>query len=315
MSFIVDTELAPVTTNGTDLYLYYQDSSRHIVETYSSDGENWQQSSQPVAINARADTASPIAAYYVEQDANFSGKSTIHVFYLDVDQKLAEKVKDLGDLSWQDGNVPSYIATLPVKTTHLAAGALNKASGLGPNGSQFGYFHQPYPNTLQITEVRRTPGDPLYVDGVLPEASGEPLPESALVAMVFESGIDLFVQDTSQNIVLYANRLNTWNDRVVVIPGENVRDKTPMAGVRDEKEHLLIVDKSNQIQHYADEKFVDTVEGYLSTTRLGAVLQGNNIVLFYVTRKLGGSIRTKIYQDGAWKDGVQVVSKSRSKAM
>lgn len=73
---IVDTDLAPVTTNGTNLYLYYQDAQGQIVETYSSDGKSWQKSSDPVATNARFSPASPITAYYVEKDANFSNKST-----------------------------------------------------------------------------------------------------------------------------------------------------------------------------------------------------------------------------------------------
>lgn len=74
---IVDTDLAPVTTNGTNLYLYYQDAQGQIVETYSSDGKSWQKSSDPVATNARSSPASPITAYYVERDANFDGKSTV----------------------------------------------------------------------------------------------------------------------------------------------------------------------------------------------------------------------------------------------
>ena len=48
-------------------------------------------------------------------------------------------------------------------------------------------------------------------------------------------------------------------------------------------QRLLLVDQGSprQIQHYADEKLVGAVEQYYPGTRLGAVLLGSKVVLFY----------------------------------
>ncbi|KAF9638010.1 hypothetical protein BFW01_g8907 [Lasiodiplodia theobromae] len=313
---IVDTDLAPVTTDGTNLYLYYQDAQGQIVETYSSDGKSWQKSSDPVATNARSSPASPITAYYVEHDANFSNKSTIHVFYFDTAKKLNDRVKDVSSSTWSDGKVPDDVATTPMEASRLTSGSFNSTEGWNPDGSQWVYFHQFTGKFEQLTEIRRTPKDPVHTEAILPEKPSDSLSDSTLAVSHYEGGINLFFQDHDRNVAYYANRNNKWQDSKIVIPAKDVEIETPMAAVRSPgssgTQRLLLVDQGSprQIQHYADEKLVGAVEQYYPGTRLGAVLLGSKVVLFYKPVNPAGSIRTKVYDGGDWKDGGEVVHAS-----
>ena len=64
------------TSDGTKIYLYYQNDSNQIREVTSSDGSKWSESNAVVAENLNGG-GSPITAYYVAYDGTANKKSTV----------------------------------------------------------------------------------------------------------------------------------------------------------------------------------------------------------------------------------------------
>lgn len=65
-----------VTSDGTKIYLYYQNDTNEIREVTSSDGSGWTESNVIVAKDLQAG-GSPITAYYVAYDSTTDNKSTV----------------------------------------------------------------------------------------------------------------------------------------------------------------------------------------------------------------------------------------------
>lgn len=63
----------------------------------------------------------------------------------------------------------------------------------------------------QLTEIRRTPNDPVYAEAILPEKPGESLADSTLAVSTSRGEINLFFQDHERNVASYENRDSKWN--------------------------------------------------------------------------------------------------------
>jgi hypothetical protein len=75
MSSLDSTDLAGLTTNEKNLYLFYQKSG-NIVEAFSENGDSPTTQSAQVASDAQ-DGGSPLTAYYVKEDMNYDKQPTV----------------------------------------------------------------------------------------------------------------------------------------------------------------------------------------------------------------------------------------------
>lgn len=75
MSSLGSTDLAGLTTDDKNLYLFYQRSG-YIVEAFSEEGGPPTQTSVQVAADAQSG-GSPLTAYFVKEDMNYDKHSTV----------------------------------------------------------------------------------------------------------------------------------------------------------------------------------------------------------------------------------------------
>ncbi|KAF7596818.1 protein kinase ssp1 [Aspergillus hancockii] len=304
MSSLVNTALAAVTTDGKDSFLYYQ-SGQEIREAHSASGTSWTAVASTVATNASFG-GSALTAYYVKQDGDFGGKSTIHVVYLDPSARVAEKVKVISEGTWKDGQ-STGITKNPVSTSRITGGSFNGNTGWNPNGSQWVYFNTPDGDQLQVTEIRRIPKSPWYTETVLPENT-QALPGTDLASSIVSGTIDLYYQDHGGNINHWVSQDSKWIDKKVLVPSSEVQISTPLATVNADKKHLIYVDKSSpaKIKDYVEGKSVD-VANFYPGTRLAALSVNGKLTVFYKILNPAGAIATKVYDGSSWKDGTTVV--------
>ncbi|PIG84419.1 hypothetical protein AARAC_002331 [Aspergillus arachidicola] len=303
MSSLLNTALAAVTTNGKDSFLYYQ-NGQDILEAHSESGSSWTAKASTVTSNA-ASGGSPLTAYYVEHDADFQNKSTIHVVYLDGSAKVADRVKVLSQGSWEDGKVDG-ISTNPASVSRIGGGAFN-GSGWNPDGSQWVYFNTPSGNQLQITEIRRTPKSPWKTETVLPEKTLA-LPGTDLASSIVKGTIDLYYQDHQENVNHWVSQDSQWHDEKVLIPASEVENSSPLATVNNGKKHVFYASRSSprKIKDNIDGNSVEVAPFYPGTY-LTAVSVNGKVTLFYKSLNPVGAIAAKVYDGSSWKDGGIVV--------
>ncbi|KAE8139373.1 hypothetical protein BDV38DRAFT_291441 [Aspergillus pseudotamarii] len=320
MSSLVNTALAAVTTNGKDGFLYYQ-NGQDILEAHSESGASWTAKASTVTSNA-ASGGSALTAYYVEHDADFQNKSTIHVVYLDRSAKVADTVKVLSEGTWKDGKVDG-ISTNPASVSRITGGAFS-GSGWNPDGSQWVYFNtsdlpfttlfgmlltskRPSGNQFQITEIRRTPKSPWNTETVLPENTLA-LPGTDLASSIVKGTIDLYYQDHKENVNHWVSQDSQWHDEKVLIPASEVGNSTPLAALNNGKKHVFYADRSSppKIKDRIDGNTVDVAPFYPGT-HLTAVSVNGKVTLFYKSLNPVGAIAAKIYDGSSWKDGGIVV--------
>ncbi|KAE8154064.1 hypothetical protein BDV25DRAFT_167773 [Aspergillus avenaceus] len=304
MSSIVNTALAAVQTNGQDSYLYYQ-SGQEIREAHSASGTSWTANASTVASNA-ASTGSAMTAYYVDRDADFGNRSTIHVVYLDTNAKVVDRVKILANNTWEDGQTTG-ISKDPVATSMITGGAFNGTTGWAPNGSQWNYYNTPSGNELQITEIRRTPRSPWNIETVLPENT-QALPGTDLACSIVSGTIDLYYQDHAGNVNHWESRNSQWIDDKVLIPTSDVQISTPLATVNAGKKHVFYVDRSSppMIKDLMDGDTMD-VASFYPGTRLSALSSNGQVTLFYKLLNPVGAIASRVFDGSTWRDGPIVV--------
>ncbi|KAE8315972.1 hypothetical protein BDV41DRAFT_574352 [Aspergillus transmontanensis] len=303
MSSLLNTALAAVTTNGKGSFLYYQ-NGQDILEAHSESGSSWTAKASTVTSNA-ASGGSPLTAYYVEHDADFQNKSTIHVVYLNGSAKVADRVKVLSEGSWEDGKVDG-ISTSPASVSRITGGAFN-GSGWNPDGSQWVYFNTPSGNQLQITEIRRTPKSPWKTETVLPEKTLA-LPGTDLASSIVKGTIDLYYQDHQENVNHWVSQDSQWHDEKVLIPASEVENSSPLATVNNGKKHVFYASRSSphKIKDNIDGNSVEVAPFYPGTY-LTAVSVNGKVTLFYKSLNPVGAIAAKIYDGSSWKDGGIVV--------
>ncbi|KAJ1711539.1 hypothetical protein AFGD_008259 [Aspergillus flavus] len=303
MSSLLNTALAAVTTDGKDSFLYYQ-NGQDILEAHSASGSSWTAKASTVTSNA-ASGGSALTAYYVEHDADFQNKSTIHVVYLDRSAKVADRVKILSEGTWKDGKVDG-ISTNPASISRITGGAFN-GSGWNPDGSQWVYYNTPKDNQLQITEIRRTPKSPWNTETVLPENTLA-LPGTDLASSIVKGTIDLYYQDHQENINHWISQDSKWHDEKVLVPASEVENSTPLATVNNGKKHVFYADRSSppNIKDYLDGKSVQVAPFYPGTY-FTAVSVNGKVTLFYKKLNPAGAIAATIYDGSSWKDGGIVV--------
>lgn len=94
------------------------------------------------------------------------------------------------------------------------------------------------------------------------------------------------------------------------IKAEDVQASTPIAAASNPsgngKQHVIIADKAKKIQDYVDGKKVE-VAPYYPGTGLGAVPQGDKVILFYKSLNPVGAIVSAHYDGSSWKTGHTVV--------
>ncbi|KAE8386961.1 protein kinase ssp1 [Aspergillus alliaceus] len=302
MSSLESTDLAGLTTNDKDLYLFYQRSG-YIVEAFSEEGDPPSQQSVQVASDAQSG-GSPLTAYFVKEDMNFDKRSTIHMVYINKDGTLVEKVRRVSSEKWEDAPKPPGHAA---EQSRIVSGV--SQSGIGPenqSGTQLVFFVSSQEgNKSPITELRRDNKGNFRLEHVL---SDEPLslPGTHLACIVTRDAVDLYHQDHDKNIKRWrydARERRRWENKGIVLEGKGVMVRTPLAAVNyDGKNHILYADDQMRLRDFVDGNTIDVARRVYGDAGINAMVYRNQIILFYKLVEPEGAIGKATFTEGKWKE-------------
>ncbi|KAE8148087.1 hypothetical protein BDV25DRAFT_131539 [Aspergillus avenaceus] len=301
MSSLDSTDLAGISTNDQDIYLFYQRSG-NIVEAFTE-----QESSPPTeSVNVASDAqnnGSPLTAYYVKEDQDHDKKSTIHLIYINKDRTLVEKVRVLPGEDWQDAPKPPGEA---VDQSRICSDVSQIDRGPdSPPGSQWVYFTSQEGNKLPLTELRRNNKGNFHIERVLPEKSLS-LPGTHLACVVTRERVDVYHQDHDKNIKLWRHetqKSSSWEDMGTVVEGRKVMVNTPLAAVnKDGMNHLIYADNQMKIMDMVEGKTIQVASRIYGNAGINAIPYKDRVVLFYKLIDPVGAIGTASYRDGKWKE-------------
>jgi len=313
---ILTSDLACCASSDKVLHLFFQEG-QNIREARSPDGgAAWTTQEIVIAKDGEAN-GSAMTCYYVDKDANFDNKPSIHLLYLNKDKELMEKVKRMEGENpiWQDVKIPEELKKRPEQYSKLTGEAFNENTGWNPNGSQWAYFSAVEDNKFGIIEIRRTPKHPWHTETVLPEKFGDQLPGASLACTIKSGNIKIFFQHHDYSIRLYESQDNKWYDRGVYVEKDKVQPTTPLActTTKDGSVHLFFAGREkNMIIHCKDGKQHEELVAFFPGSRLGATSVGNKLTLFYRNLDPVGEVSTLENDSGSWKHGSPVIQPPRS---
>ncbi|KAF7594367.1 protein kinase ssp1 [Aspergillus hancockii] len=301
MSSLDSTDLAGLTTDDKNLYLFYQKSG-NIVEAFSENGGSPSTQSVQVASDAQ-DGGSPLTAYFVKEDMNYDKQPTIHMIYINKDGSLVETVRRLSQDKWEEAPKPPGKA---VQQSRIVSGVSQMDRGPdSPPGSQWVYFTSQDGNKLPITELRRNNKGNFHLERVLPEESLS-LPGTHLACVITQDAIDLYHQDHEKNIKRWRHdtqKGGPWENKGTVIDGKRVMVRSPLASVNfDGKNHLLYADDQLRLRDLCEGKNLDVAPRVYAGAGINALVYKREIILFYKLIHPEGAIGTAKFTEGKWKE-------------
>ncbi|KAE8155335.1 hypothetical protein BDV25DRAFT_135084 [Aspergillus avenaceus] len=310
------TALAPVNT-GSGLLLYFQSRDNKIFEVASQDGSSWNLRQEPIVEDCRS-WGSPITAYYNRQDADYDDQETVHLLYVNSDNKLIELYRLVNpeqqvkkEEEWTP--IPSEVINThePTETSHLCSGSVLGSPVIHRVKDQFVYYESQSGSNLNFTELWRNPKSPWYIQTVLPGQEDQE-PGTDLTCIIKSAHLRLFVQDHAKNIRMWEN-IRGWEDKGVQVDQKEVSAQACFAAASvgpsgSDDEHLVFSSSGTpaQIKHFFDDQVSETGVEFWEGTRLGLVNSGDQIILFYMDVH-DYKLKTRVYEQGSWKKGVTVV--------
>ncbi|KAA8651600.1 protein kinase ssp1 [Aspergillus tanneri] len=282
-------------TDGSQIYLYYQNESGELREVTSADGSIWTETPSAVATKLNLG-GSPITAYYVKHDGTSQGKSSIHVIYLDDQGTLHELVKSpLDNKNWEERTLEDDIKKAPIETSRLSSGICHDNPAGAHHGaeSKFKWRYQK----------------------ILPEKPASALPGTQIATNLTNPTTHLYFQDHEGAVSEYLGGYDTWSDHTDIIKKEQVEINTPIAAANSsvpDKPFVFYVSKlaPYQILNYKDGDPVQVAK-YYPGTKLGAITVGHKVYLFHKPMEHPGSVWTRVSDDtdgSSWKLGAKVVT-------
>ncbi|KAE8349897.1 hypothetical protein BDV28DRAFT_163314 [Aspergillus coremiiformis] len=301
MSSLGSTDLAGLSTDERNIYLFYQQSG-FIEEAFSKDGHPPSQHSVQVASDAQPG-GSPLTAYFVKEDLNFDKHSTIHMIYINKDRHLVEKVRRISSDKWEDAPRPPGHAA---EQSRIASGVAQRGMGHGaPPGTQFVFFVSHEVHKSPITELYRPNKGHFKLEHILCD---EPLslPGTHLACIITHDYVDLYHQDHEKNIKWWrydAREHRRWHNKGVILEGKHVMVRTPLAAVHhDGKNHILYGDDQRRLRDFVDGKSIDVARRVYGDAGINAMVYRDRIILFYKLVDPEGAIGTAMYSEGKWKE-------------
>ncbi|KAJ5493634.1 hypothetical protein N7463_009721 [Penicillium fimorum] len=311
MGALTTTDYAAVS-DGTQIYLYYQNESGQIREVTSLDGSHWTENHAPVAENLNLG-GSPITAYYVAHDGTVGNKSSIHVLFLDASGTLHEKIKSPPqNTSWDELDIPNDIKKAPIATSRLSSGICHDTS---PGAHQWLFFEQQNQESgnTEIAEIRSGADSKFEwrYRKVLPQKAAVALPGTQLTTNLTNATTHLFFQDHDGNVTEYLGSYETWNTNGVILTKEKVAINTPLTAANSpvaDKPFVFYATKSApfKVMAYNDGQSSE-VAPYIPGTKLGAVSFGGKVYLFQKPLRHPTSVWTSVYDGSSWKSGSKVI--------
>ncbi|KXG49285.1 uncharacterized protein PGRI_031550 [Penicillium griseofulvum] len=311
MAALTSSDYAAVS-DGTKIYLYYQNGASQILEVTSSDGSSWTESPNPVADKLNP-AGSPITAYYVANDGAEGNKPSIHLFFIDASGILHEKVKSLPHgTSWKDKEFASQIEKSPATTSRLSSGICHD----GPKPAHQWLFFEEFNTATGVTEISELRcGDDSgfqwrYRKG-LSEGAATALPGTQLATNLTDTTTHLFFQRHDGEIFEYLGSYDKWHSQKPILKSGEVEISTPLAAISSkatDKPYLFYVTKTSPYEVMAYTDGTKTKVGlYVPGTKLGAVSFGGKIYLFQKPLDHPASVWTRVYDGNSWKLGSKVV--------
>ncbi|KAL4961691.1 uncharacterized protein BDV14DRAFT_121234 [Aspergillus stella-maris] len=298
------TGLAAVDTEA-GLYFYYQEGTE-IKEASSEDGVKWQSSTNVVGDKCKV-TGSPITVYRAGRDGgSFAGKPTVHVFYIDDQNRLRDKVKVIGgEGEWEEIPVPDDITKDISQYSQLASGTCHVGS------HQRVYFEQYLDGGFEISEIyRRTDTDYTWeFTKSLSETRGTALEGTSLAAHFTDKLNLLCLQDHSGQLLKYYGDGEEWKGHEVVLTSEEVEATTPLAMCgppSSEESHIFYASSGSNIGDLLNGKKTQ-VGTFWAGTKLAGAQRSETVYLFYRQSVNPYGIATMQFDGKKWKEGNAVV--------
>ncbi|KAI9038691.1 uncharacterized protein KD926_010531 [Aspergillus affinis] len=211
MPAIVTSDFA-AASDGSTIWVYYQNDANELREVTSSDGSKWTETSSAVADKLNAG-GSPITAYYIKNDGTAGGKPAIHVIYIDASGILHEVVKTpLDNQKWEARKLSDDIKKAPIQTSRLASGVCHDTA---PGAHQWIFFEKldSESGIPQIAELRSGSESSFkwVYQTILPEKPASALPGTQLATNITDPANRLFFQDHNGDVAEYIGGYDSWN--------------------------------------------------------------------------------------------------------